>query len=70
MIEIGKHKDFDVCLIKDIKDEKRQNLQKNIDILSDLLNNLEESINNLKIIIEKINENKEQLKLNILFFKN
>ena len=61
----GIHKDCDICLIKDIKDEKINKLKDNIKSLEELSKTLEESINNLKIIIEKINSNKEELKLKI-----
>ena len=61
----GLHKECDVCLIKDIKDEKINKLKENIQSLEELSKTLEESINNLKKIFEKINENKEELKLKI-----
>ena len=61
----GQHKDCDVCLIKDIKDEKKNKLKENIKYLEDLSNTLQNSINELKILYEKINENKEELKLKI-----
>ena len=61
----GQHKDCDVCLIEDIKDEKKNKLKENIKYLEDLSNTLQNSINELKILYEKINENKEELKLKI-----
>jgi len=61
----GQHTDCDVCLIKNIKDEKEKNLKDNIKFLENLYNTLENSINELKILYEKINENKEELKLKI-----
>ena len=61
----GQHKDCDVCLIKDIKDIKKNKLKENIKCLEDLSNKLEQSINELKILFDKINENKENLKLKI-----
>ena len=61
----GQHKDCDTCIIKNIKEEKKNNLNKNIIILEELFNKLEESIKKIKIIYEKINENKEELKLKI-----
>ena len=63
--EHGQHKECDVCLIKDIKDEKKNNLKKNVKYLEEISNTLEESIRNLKIIYEKINTSREELKLNI-----
>ncbi len=61
----GKHKDCDVCLIQDIKEEKINKLNENIKYLESLSDSLKESINNLKILCEKIKENKEELKLKI-----
>ena len=61
----GIHKDCDVCLIEEIKDEKKKKLKENIKLLNELSKSLDESINKLKEIVEKINENKENLKLNI-----
>ena len=60
--EIGKHKDCDVCLIEDIRDEKINKLKENIKYLEELSKTFEESLNNLKIIFEKISQNKEELK--------
>ena len=37
----GHHKDCDVCLIKEINDEKKNKLEENINYLKDLSNNLE-----------------------------
>ena len=61
----GKHTDCDVCLIKDIQEEKKNQLNKNINHLEDLSNNFDKSINELKVLIDKINENKEELKIKI-----
>ena len=61
----GKHKDCDVCLIEDIKDEKKNNIKKNIKFLEDLSNNLQQSLELLKTFFEKIKTNKEELKINI-----
>ena len=61
----GQHQDCDVCLIKDIKDIKKNKLKENIKSLEDLSNKLEQSINDLKNLFDKINENKEALKLKI-----
>ena len=62
---IGKHKDCDVCLIEDIKDQKKNKLKENIKCLEELANKIQDSINNLKIFFEKINESKEELKQKI-----
>ena len=61
----GQHTDCNVCNIEDIKLEKKNNFDKNIKYLEDLLNTLNKSINELKIIFEKINKNKDSLKLDI-----
>ena len=63
--KIGNHKDCNVCLIEDIKSEKKNNLDKNIQILEELSKNIDESIKTFKTISEKIIENKEQLKLKV-----
>ena len=52
---IGQHKDCDICLIKEIKDENK--LNENIRYLEDISKNLGQVINNLKLF-EKINENR------------
>ena len=61
----GQHKDCNVCTIENIKNEKKNELKKNINYLEDLSNKFTQSINDLKILFEKINENKETLKLRI-----
>ena len=61
----GQHSDCNICPIKDIKDEKKNNLNKNIKYLEDISNNFEKSINELKKIMNSINESKEQLKIKI-----
>ena len=44
----GKHKDCDVCKIKDIKDEKKNKLGENIKFLEELSKNLQITIKELK----------------------
>ena len=61
----GQHKNCDICNINNIKDEKKNNLKKNINNLENLLNGLENSIKEIKILFDKMNENKEELKLKI-----
>ena len=63
--ENGMHKDCDVCTIEEIKNEKMNNLNQNINNLEILSKNFEESINKLKDIFEKINDNKEDIKVRI-----
>ena len=61
----GYHHKCDVCLIKDIEQEKRNNFKINIKHLEDISNNLEHSINQLKSFSDKMNEKKEKIKLDI-----
>ena len=63
--EIGQHKDCDVCLIEEIKEEKIKKLKENIQFLEKLSENIDKSIKEIKIILENINKNKEQLKIEI-----
>ena len=62
---IGLHKDCDVCLIEDIKEEKKSKIKSNIKYLEEISDTIQDSIDNLKETIEKINKNKEELKLEI-----
>ena len=61
----GKHRDCNICLLKDILEEKKKNLKDNINLLENLSKDLDKSIKELKIAFDKINENKEELKLKI-----
>ena len=61
----GQHTGCDVCILKDIKEEKKNKLKGNIKSLEELSIKLNEAIKNLKIIFDKINKNKEKLKLDI-----
>ena len=61
----GQHTNCEICLINDIKDEKKNDLNENIKILEELSNIIEESIKKLKILSEKIFKNKEDLKASI-----
>ena len=62
----GQHTDCDVCLIEDIKQDKKNKLKENIKYLEDLSLNFKQSIDKLKEIYENINNKKEELKLNIM----
>ena len=62
----GQHFDCDVCLIKEIKEEKKSKLNENLKYLEELSKNINESMKKLKEIYEKINESKEEIKLKIL----
>ena len=61
----GKHGNCDICLIDDIKNEKKEKLNENLKILEDLSNNLNQSIDELKNMFEKINKDKENLQIKI-----
>ena len=61
----GEHHDCDVCLIKEIKEEKKNKLNENVKYLEEISKNIFESINKLKEIYQKINESKEEMKLKI-----
>ena len=61
----GQHKDCDVCIIQEIKEEKKNKLKENIKRLEDLQNKFNESIESLKLIFENIEKDKEKLKLDI-----
>ena len=61
----GQHFNCEVCLIKDINEEKKNKLKENIKYLEDSSKNIIESINKLKEIFEKINKSKEEIKLKI-----
>ena len=61
----GQHSKCNCCSINDIKDEKKNKLKENINILEELSNKFEKSINELKILFEKIDKHKEELKLKI-----
>ena len=64
--EYGQHTDCDICIIEDIKNEKKALLKENIKNLDNLSNNIQELINNLKILFEEINKNKEDSKNKII----
>ena len=60
---LGQHKDCDVCIIEDIKEEKKKKLKENIKCLEVLQNKFNEDMNKLKEIFEKIEKDKDDLKL-------
>ena len=62
----GQHHDCNVCLIEEIKEEKKSKLKENIKYLEESSKNIEESIKKMKEIYEKITLNKEEIKLKIL----
>ena len=62
----GKHNNCQFCKIEDIKEEKKENLEKNMKALDDISNNIKESLIKLKDFSEKIEEQKEELKSKIM----
>ena len=61
----GQHRGCEVYYIIKIKNEKKENLEKNNKNLEKLSTELEPSIKELKNIYEKINERKDKLKMEI-----
>ena len=61
----GQHFNCEVCLIKEIKEEKKNKLKENIKYLEDFSEKIIDSVNKLKEIYEKINKSKEEIKLKI-----
>ena len=61
----GKHKDCEVCIIEDIKEEKKNKIKENIKYLEELSNSVQNSIQELKNIYNSINGKKEEVKLKI-----
>ena len=61
----GQHKDCDVYYITKIKNEKKLDLDKNINYLEELSYKLEPSINELISVYEKIIERKDKIKQEI-----
>ena len=62
----GQHTDCNVCIIEEIKKEKKNKLKENIKYLEDLSLNFKQDLDKLKQIYDKINNDKEEIKLNIL----
>ena len=58
----GQHTDCDICFVKDIENDKKNKLNKNIKILEELSINLEQTINDIKKLFTKMNENQEKIK--------
>ena len=61
----GQHKDCDVCIIKNIKDDKKEKLKENINLLEKLDNNFNNNMKEIKEIFQKIEKDKDELKLKI-----
>ena len=61
----GQHKDCDICIIENIKEEKKNKLNDNIKYLEDTSNNLNNLIKDLKLLFNKVGQKKEELKIEI-----
>ena len=61
----GQHFDCNVCLLEEIKEEKKNKLKENIKYLEDTYDKIKNSINEIKKIFENINIKKEEIKLKI-----
>ena len=61
----GQHHDCDVCILQDIKEEKKNKLKDNIKFLEDLSNNLNDSIKEFKSLYVQIDKRKEEIKTKI-----
>ena len=61
----GQHSNCDVCIIRDIKTEKKSKLKENIKNLEELSSDINESVEKIKIIYEKMDKEKEELKLKV-----
>ena len=61
----GTHSKCNVCIIEEIKKDKKKMLDEKLLILEDFSKRLNESIKLIKIIYDKIDENKEELKSKI-----
>ena len=62
---IGLHKDCNICTLKEIKDEKKNNINENINYLNELSKTLDKSVEKLINAFENINKSKEELKTKI-----
>ena len=62
----GKHNKCQICKIEDIKEEKKNNLEKNLKALEDLSVNINDSIDKYKNYYERMEELKEELKSKIM----
>ena len=61
----GQHFNCNVCLIEEIKEEKKNILKENIKYLEDFSAKIDNLINELKNLFQNINESKEEIKLKI-----
>ena len=61
----GQHINCEVCCLEDIKDEKKNKIKENIELLKELSSKFNKSFNEIKKIYEEMNNKKENLKLRI-----
>ena len=61
----GQHKNCNICIIEDIKEEKRAQFKENIKEFENLSNSVTQSIDQLKKIFEVISAQKEEMKTKI-----
>lgn len=61
----GQHKNCNICLIEDIKNEKKNLLNGNIQTLDDISANIDNSINEFNIILKKKNNNGKDIKIKL-----
>ena len=61
----GQHKNCDICIIEDIKEEKKNKLKENIKYIEELSKNFDNTIHELKLLFDKIDEQKDKLKSEI-----
>ena len=59
--EYGEHADCDVCIIEEIKENKKNILIQNINLLQNLSSDINHHIDDIKKIFQKIYETKEEL---------
>ena len=61
----GQHLNCDVCSIEEIKEDKKRELNNNIEKLENLLENLEETLSQMDELNQKANKDKEELKMEV-----
>ena len=61
----GQHQNFKLCIIEDIKEDKKNKLNENFKTLESLYNSVKESLDKIKQNLEDINIKKEEMKIDI-----
>ena len=62
----SQHKNCNICIIDDIKEEKKANLENNFKSLEKISNDIKETMNKIKETNEKMEEQKNELKTKIM----